>query len=142
MTRSYISVLALSLAAFASTQALADTTVAKTREQVQAELAAATRSGDIVEAWSGKKLNEVNPALYAKAAVGAPKTREQVKAELAEAVRNGDIAANDYSGQKANEVAPLAYPSKPVAQGKTREQVKAELAEAKRTGTMPVVGDA
>jgi hypothetical protein len=143
MNRTAVSVLALSVAAFASTAALADEpALAKTRAQVLAELADAQRTGDVLDIASGLKLNELNPSRYATPAQGTAKTRAQVQAELAEAVRTGEIVVIEHAGLKANEVNPAAYPAKPAAQGKTREQVKAELAEAKRKGTMPVLGDA
>lgn len=140
MNTAYASVLAVTIAALSAGTALAaDSAAPKTRAQVQAELAEAIRTGEIVVvSETGLKANEVNPDLYpAKPAVRGS-TRAQVQAELAEAIRTGDIVAVGETGQKANEVDPGRYPAKPAAQGKTRDQVKAELREAIRTGSLPV----
>ncbi len=144
MKRSYLSAIALSLAALSAGQAMAaDASTPVTRDQVNAELAEAIRTGDVfAEGDTGLKKNERFPGSYpAKAAVQG-KTRDQVKAELAEAVRTGDIFAEGDTGLKKNERFPGSYPAKAAVQGKTRDQVKAELTEATRTRTMPVYGGA
>lgn len=138
MNRSYLSAIAVTLAALAAGHAVAaDASAPKTREQVRAELAEAIRTGDIVvNGETQQKANELFPGLYpAKAAVQG-KSREQVQAELAEAIRTGNILAEGESGLKLNQLYPSRYPRQPAAQGKTREQVKAELAEAVRTGNI------
>lgn len=51
----------------ASTQAVASNDSPKTRAQVNAELAEAIRTGDIVgDGETGRKLNELRPDLYPK----------------------------------------------------------------------------
>src|SRR5665647_1655345 len=82
------------------------------REQVQAELAQAIRSGDIIaNGESGLKLNELYPNRYPGKQVQASITRERVNAELAEAIRSGDIVAGGESGLKLNELYPSDYPA-------------------------------
>ena len=80
-----------------------------TREQVLAELAEAKRTGELVDAKTGKKLNELNPHLYPAKVSASTVTREQVLAELAEAKRTGDIV-DTKSGRKLNELYPNSYP--------------------------------
>ena len=112
MKTSQIASIAFLLAALGSGYAAAADTAAPglSRAQVLAELADAQRSGDIVDAKTGKKLNELNPGAYpAKAVVQSP-SREQVLAELSEAQRTGDIR-DAKSGQKLNELFPHLYPS-------------------------------
>jgi ribosomal protein L30E len=104
-----------------------------TREQVQAELREAIRTGDIIEGYSGLTRYELNPSAYPARPVVAGKTREQVNAELREAIRTGDIV-DGYESRSRYERNPGAYPARPVVAGKTRDEVKAELAEAVRTG--------
>ena len=129
---SFLTAAALGLASTGS--ALAEqTTVSKTRDQVMAELAEARRTGDIVDAKSGKKLNELYPNSYPPKVMASGLTREQVLAELAEAKQTGDIV-DAKSGKKLNELYPSNYPPKVMSPGLTREQVQAELMEAKRTG--------
>lgn len=111
MNRTYAAILALSIAAFTSGQALAaDAASPKTREQVKAELAEAIRTGNIVGNEQGQKLNEMFPSQYPAPAVTVGKTREQVQAELAEAIRTGDIVAGNDQGLKLNEMFPSQYP--------------------------------
>lgn len=113
-----------------------------TREQVQAELAEAIRSGDIVgNGETGQKLNELNPARYPAKPVVYGRTRSQLGVELADAIRTGDTIGNGETGQKLNEMYPARYPPKPVVAGKTRADVRAELAEAVRTGDIVVNGE-
>jgi hypothetical protein len=147
MNRAYTSIIALTLAAFGASQAIA-ADAPKTREQVRAEAAAALAAGDfIVE--NGQKANELYPGLYKSkkpaAAASAPaksdsKTREQVKAEAAKAAAAGDFIVE--SGQKANELYPGLYNSnKPTATAKARDDVKAELRDAVRNGEMLAYGE-
>ena len=115
---------------------------ALTREQVEAELAEAIRTGEIVaNGETGQKLNEIYPKRYPAKPVSPGKTRAQVRAELAEAQRTGDIVGNGHSGLKLNEMYPARYPAKPAVAGKTRAEVKAELAEAVRNGEIIVNGE-
>ena len=76
-----------------------------TRAQVKAELAAATRSGDVVAVGeSGLKANELFPQRFpAPVASAEAKTRAEVKLELAEAIRNGDMVPAGEGGPRPNE---------------------------------------
>jgi hypothetical protein len=94
----------------AGTHAGAFAQEAKSRAQVQAELADAVRTGDIVTGEFGFKRNEIWPANYPAQTEPAGKTREQVRAELDEAVRTGDVVTGDF-GFKRNEIAPALYAS-------------------------------
>jgi hypothetical protein len=79
--------------------------IAKTREQVLAELVEAKRTGDMPAGsfFSGKKLNEVYPNQYPPVAKAPGKTREQVLAKLEEAKRTGDMPACGFcNGKKLN----------------------------------------
>ena len=89
-----------------------DASAPKTREQVKAELAEATRTGDI-QAFgdSGRKLNELYQNRYPAKPVVQGNTREQVMAELEEAIRTGNILAPGNSGRKLNELYPSRFPS-------------------------------
>jgi hypothetical protein len=73
--------------------------VSKTRAQVQAELAEAIRTGNLLASGeSGLRLNEVNPSKYPAKAVLAGKSRAQVLAELNETKHLGllNVVGNDY----------------------------------------------
>ena len=125
----------LSTGLLAGTQALADVT----REQVQAELAQAIRTGDMLAPGDrGKKLNELYPSRYPAKQVQASLSRDQVRAELAQAIRAGDMLAPSDRGQKLNELYPSRYPAKQAQASLTREQVRAELAQAKRDGNFMI----
>ena len=92
MNRKHFTALALAIAALGTGHAMAaDSTVAKTREQVKAELAEAIRTGDMVVGEAGQKANELYPNRYPAKPTVQGKTREQVKAELAEAIRSGSL---------------------------------------------------
>jgi hypothetical protein len=125
MNRSYLSAIALAVAALSAGHALAaDVDAPKTRDQVRAELFEAQRTGDIVaDGESGQKLNELYPHRYpAVAAAAQGKTRATVQAELQEAQRTGDLVAVGETGQKLNELYPHRYPAAvAAAQGKSRE---------------------
>jgi Domain of unknown function (DUF4148) len=93
-------------------------TFEKTTAQVQAELAAAQRNGDIVvNAESGQRAFEVYAGRYPSHAVGVAKTRQEVKAELAEAIRTGNIVGNGETGLKLNELAPQRYAPRASSRG-------------------------
>ena len=113
MRTTHAATIALLLTSLASGYALAAGTATQgaTRAQVLAELAEAQRTGDIVDAQSGKKLNELHPNLYPAKAVSKGLTREQVQAELAEAKRTGDMV-DAKSGKKLNELYPNLYPNR------------------------------
>ena len=63
----------------------------KPRLQVQAELAAAQRAGDVRIALAGLSPRELFPGDYPMVDTGPGKTREQVMTELAAAQRAGDV---------------------------------------------------
>ena len=70
-----------------------------TRAQVQAELAEAVRTGDLLaDTERGLKLNELYPSNYPAQPSQVGKTRAQVMAETAEARRLGllDVSENEY----------------------------------------------
>lgn len=95
MKTTHAATIALLLAAtLGSSYAAADSAVqAKTRAQVQAELVEAQRTGYVMDAKSGKMLNELYPNLY-PAKIEAPAlTRAQVLAELDEAKRTEAISS-------------------------------------------------
>jgi len=85
-----LGVLAISLAS----AGIAHAAQGMTREQVQAQLIAAERTGDIVEPWTQEKLNELNPSEYpGKAADTAREpSRNQVTAESEAAVGADDLS--------------------------------------------------
>lgn len=133
-----LSLIAIAAALIAG-PALADTS-GKTRDQVQAELAQAVRTGNIVAVGEDSlTLNQQFPGLYPQQIAKAGKTGEQAQAELAQAVRNGDMVVG--TSNKMNQMFPDLYPKQVAKAGKTREQVQAELAEAVRTGDIVAVGE-
>jgi hypothetical protein len=112
-----------------------------TREQVNATLAEARRSGSLSAGGEiGLPLNELYPNMYPARAAGPSKPRAQVQAELAEARRTGDIVVGE-SGLRLNELAPARYPAVPQFASKSRDDVRAELAEARLLGDMQVGED-
>ncbi|EYC50201.1 hypothetical protein AZ34_03330 [Hylemonella gracilis str. Niagara R] len=126
-------------AALIAGPALADTS-AKTRDQVQAELAQAVRTGNIVAIGEDNMtLNQQFPGLYPQQTADAGKSREQVLAELSTAVRNGDVIQG--TSNKFNQMFPDLYPKQVAKAGKTREQVLAELTDAVRTGDIVAAGE-
>lgn len=99
--------LILATGLLASTQALAGVT----RDQVQAELAQAIRTGDMpAPGDQGRMLNEVYPNRYPAKQVQAGLTREQVKAELAQAIQDGNFMISD-NGQLCKETHPYMHPN-------------------------------
>jgi hypothetical protein len=132
MNSKYTAVATLVLAALATGNALAaDPAAAKTRAEVQAELQAAQRSGNIVDAATGEKLNVLYPSRYPTQAA-AGRTRADVAAELQVAQRSGDIV-DAATGEKLNVLYPSRYPTQATA-GRTRADVVQELFEARRNG--------
>lgn len=124
-------VAALALASAAGAQSL-------TREQVRAELDAASRSGDLMAAGDlGLKENELNPGRYPAVAQEPGKTRAQVREELAQALGSGDYQVGE-SGLTQQEL----HPGHPAGMTgtRTRAEVRAELAEAIVNGDY-TVGD-
>lgn len=124
MKTTYTSAIVLAVSAMAAGQAFANpdpygqvmardtspviSAPAKTRAQVNAELADAQRTGNIVAYIggdkSGTKLNQVFPTQYAAQAAAPGKTRDEVRAELAEAQRTGDIVITASSDVKQNQL--------------------------------------
>ncbi len=144
-----LSVVAIALSTLVAGHAFAaDPAVAKTREQVRAELVEAQRNGDLIaDGETGLRFNQVSPHLYPQATV-VTKTRAEVKAELAAAQASGDLIADGQTGARFNELFPSQYAAnraapavEVVAQGKTRAEVKAELAEAIRNGELIADGE-
>jgi hypothetical protein len=91
------------------------TAVGKTRQQVEAELADAIRTGDVYAGGEPSwKLNELFPDRYPAKSAVADKTRQQVEAELADAIRTGDVYAGGEPSWKLNELYPGLYPSQSV----------------------------
>lgn len=130
-------VLAAAMAAGAHAQ------TGRTRAEVQAELAEAIRTGNIIGTGeSSLTLRELNPQRYG-AAPAAPSTltRAQVTAEFEQARIAGDLVTIGESGLPANAMQPGTFPAKPAVAGKSRAQVQAELREAIRTGNMIANGD-
>lgn len=112
-----------------------------TSKQVQTELAAAIRSGDIVAGESSFKLNELYPNRYSVQQLPSSVTREKVKADLAAAVRSGNLQANGETGAKLNALYPSQYPAAQAPSNLTREQVQADLENALRTGYIIASGE-
>ena len=127
------------LAAIAAT---AHAEAPKTREQVQAELREAIRTGDVLAGGdSGLKMNELYPQRYPRVVAVETKTRAQVQAELAEAIRSGTMVAAGEGGMSLRDEFPQRYPAVAVAPGRTREEVVAETREAIRSGDMYAAGE-
>ena len=100
----------ISLVLLAALGTAAQAQSSMTREQVQAELADAIRTGDVVAPGdSGMKLNELYPQRYPHAAATAATSRAQVRAELTQAIRTGDIASVGDGTKKLNEEFPQRY---------------------------------
>jgi hypothetical protein len=127
--------LALLLAAVASAASAQDAT----RSQVNSDVAAAMRNGDIVSGEMAMSPRQMQSDLSAPVVSGL--SRAQVQAELATALRNGDMIADGELGLRDKDLEPGRYPADPVVAGKTRAQVDAELAMAIRDGDMPGEGE-
>ena len=128
----------LLLAALAS---VAHAEAPKTREQVQAELKEAIRTGDVLAGGdSGLKMNELYPRRYPHVAVET-KTRAEVKTELAAAMREGTIVPAGEGGMTLRDEFPQRFPAVAVVPGRTREEVVAETREAIRNGDMVAAGE-
>lgn len=113
----------------------------KTRAQVRAELAEATRTGQLLAPGeSGLTQQQLRPDLHPGIAMLPGRSRQEVRDELAAAQRNGDLIAGESSA-RLNEVHPGLYPHMAMARGKSREQARAELAEALRTGDILAGGE-
>jgi ribosomal protein L30E len=134
MTRTHTCTMAFALAFLFTSQTMAASSDSPvTRDHINAELAEAIRSGNIISGESSLKLNEQFPQNYPGQHDAPSKSREQVTAELAEAIRTGNIGTGE-SGQKLNEQFPYNFPVQQHMASKTRDQVNAELVQAVRTG--------
>jgi hypothetical protein len=80
----------------------------KSRAQVQAELAEARRTGDIIVGESSLRLNEMTPTRYPAVPQFAGKSRDEVRSELAEAQLLGDMLFGE-DGRTLAEVNPQRY---------------------------------
>jgi hypothetical protein len=131
--RSKFSMVAVAAMIAAAAQVHAGTT----RAQVEAELAEAIRTGNMMaNGESGLTMRELYPGSYpAPAAAASTVSREQVGAELQDARRQGTTAIIGEAGMAPSDDSPK------MAMGKTRAQVRAELAEAIRTGNMIANGE-
>lgn len=134
MTRTQLSAVAFAFATVFAGQALAADNGPATRAQVQAELAKAIRTGNMMIGESGELMREAFPNNY-PAQAKSSKSRAQVKTELAEAVRNGQIVVTE-DGQTLAQMYPHNYPNQTNVASKTREQVRMELAEAIANGLL------
>ena len=126
MNHKTLSIVTLALAALATGNVMAQNTTnvhpssvpAKlthqlSREDVQAELREARRTGNIVAIGeSGAKLNELFPGNYPNQVAEHRLSREEVRADLREALRTGDIVDSGESGVKLNQLFPGSYPHK------------------------------
>lgn len=132
--RSKFSMVAVAAMICAAAQVHAGTT----RAQVEAELAEAIRTGNMMaNGESGLTMRELYPGSYPAPAAAAaiPVSRGQVKAELQDARSQGTTAIISEGGMTSGDESPK------MAMGKTRAQVRAELAEAIRTGNMIANGE-
>lgn len=104
-----------------------------TRAQVQADLIAAQRSGEIAASFAAKSPRELFAGISSGATQGEGKSRAQVYAELVAAQQAGDILVGDL-GLSLRELYPSQYPRAAGDTPKTRSQVQMELALAQRHG--------
>jgi hypothetical protein len=111
----------------------------RTRAEVEAELAAAMRNGEMLSP-AGIPYRNLRPDLYPQPAASTL-TRAQVRADLASAIRNGDMQVAGDSALREKDLAPGNYPADPVVAGKTRQQVESELAVAIHNGDMLAPGE-
>lgn len=135
MTRTQISAIAFAFSTLFAGQAMAASNAPVTRAQVQAELAEAVRTGNVVVGESSAKLNQVFPNNYVAQQPASTVTRAQVQAELAEAINAGNIIVGESSA-KLNAVFPQNYVGEQNVASITRDQVRAELAEAAALGQL------
>jgi Domain of unknown function (DUF4148) len=115
-----LSVVAIALSTLVAGHALAaDPSVAKTREQVRAELAEAQRNGTLlVDGDQGIRVYQVTPRpaaqktadKAAEKAVVVGKTRAEVLQELRDARANGTLIANSETGETYRDIDPRSYP--------------------------------
>jgi ribosomal protein L30E len=135
MTRIQVSAIALAFTTFLTGHAMAASDAPVTRAQVQAELAEAIRTGNIIVGESGDRLNEIFVHNYPAQQAAPSVTRAQVQAELAEAIRTGNVVVGESSA-KLNEIMPNNYAAGRNVISKSRAQVQSELAEAIASGEL------
>lgn len=136
--KNVIRIASVSLLALVVASRTAHADPGKTRAQVQAELVAAEKAGDVVEGEDGLTPRERFPWLYPASADSAPaKTRAQVQAELATAEKAGDVVEGE-DGLTPRERFPGLFPPEDAnGPAVTREQVRADLAAAQNAGEIP-----
>jgi hypothetical protein len=82
----------------------------ESRAQVDAQLAAATRTGDLsVGGETALREKDVSPGVYPADPVLAGRSRAAVEAETMAAVRNGDISTGGQLAMPENVVDPAYY---------------------------------
>lgn len=114
MKTKILSVVTLSVATLFAGQAIASSSAnaPQSTQQVQAELAQAVQSGDMLAGNTGLQRNEVRPDLYKQPTATMAKSAAQVKSELAAAVQTGNVVVGE-SGARLNEIYASKYPAKP-----------------------------
>jgi len=133
-----IRIAGVSLLALVVASEAAHADAGKSRAQVQAELVAAEKAGELPVGEDSLTPRERFPWLYPAPADSAPaKSRAQVQAELAAAENAGDVVVGE-DGLTPRERFPSLYPPA-AANGPavTREQVRADLAAAQKAGEIP-----
>jgi hypothetical protein len=92
----------------------------QSRAQVDAQLAAATRDGDLsVGGETALRAKDVSPGTYPADPVLAGRSRAAVEAETMAAVRNGDISTGGQLAMPENTVDPTYY-----AQGRASDATR------------------
>jgi hypothetical protein len=82
----------------------------QSRAQVEAQLAAATRNGDLsVGGETALREKDVSPGAYPADPVIAGRSRAAVEAETMAAIRNGDISTGGQLAMPENTVDPAYY---------------------------------
>lgn len=104
MTRNQVSSLALAFSTLFTSHVMAADNSPVTRAQVNAELAEAVRTGNVMASDTGELMKDVFPQSY-PAEPSSTVTRAQVRVELAEANRTGNVLVGDI-GHRFNEVFP------------------------------------
>ncbi len=103
-----ISMIGVSACALAVASSAVYADPGKTREQVQAELAAAQQAGEVIGP-AGVAPRDLFPSQYPPVSTGAGKTREQVQSELAAAQKAGEVIGP--AGVAPRDLFPGEYPA-------------------------------
>jgi len=135
MKRIHIPAIAIAFSALFAGQAMAADVAPMTRAQVQAELAEAVRTGNLIVGELAQKQKDISPGMYPAEQRISTVTRAAVKAELAQAVQAGDMIV-DENGRTLKEIFPENYASQEYVAGKSRAEVRSELAEAAINGQL------